>query len=310
MATALGAFLERLARAGLEAFRRYYGDYRAIVTRNDDPEERGRIQAVCPAVGQDQALDLWIDPAFAGAGDDRGNFWPPEVGDAVRVCFECGDPSKPDVYYGGWFGYDPRDLPVEFQYSNSVPQRRGMVTRMGHLLVFNDEPGNERVRLLWHKPDPGDPALTDPKESADRTQGEYSFLSFNEDGSIQLVNKEGSNINMNATDGNITIMDQNGNTITLNSSGVQMVDKAGNYVLLANGECSVTASKNIHLTGPTVNIKGGTVAIGDGASKSLVFGEDLLTWLNKHQHPTGTGPSGPPIEPALPAMLSQSVKTR
>ncbi len=49
---------------------------------------------------------------------------------------------------------------------------------------------------------------------------------------------------------------------------------------------------------------------GDGSSiEFTVLGETLKNWLSTHTHPTGVGPSGPPVEVAnLTTCLSQKVK--
>jgi len=300
-------FLKTIITKGLEYYGIYYGCYRATVTRNDDPQSRGRIQAICPSVGHDQAPDLWIDPSFAGAGVEHGFFWPPEVGDSVRVMFENGDAARPDVYLGGWYGTE--DTPDEVVYSNTRPERRGFITRMGHSLLFTDEPDKERVRLLWHKPDPGDVALTDEKKAADRGEGEFSFLAMNPDGSVQLVNKKGSNINIDAENEALVLMDQHGNTATLDGEGIKLIDKGGLVISLVDGEATIMGKTTVHLIGEKVNIKAGNVFVGEAAAFSPVHGEKLVLWLQAHTHPTGVGPSGPPITPATnEALLSKAVK--
>lgn len=310
MAANFGVFLEKILLLGLEYYGKYYGFYRATVTRNDDPEKRGRILARAPGVGHDIAPNIWIDPAFPFAGGDHGTFWPPEVGDSVRVAFENGNPGEPVIYLGGWFGKDEPPVEVSYTEADGRPERRGFVTRAGHTFVFNDEPGSERVRMTWHKPADDDPALTDVTLSADRTTGDFAFMSFEPDGSAQIANKNGSLINMDATNGLISIVDENGNSITLDSAGAQVVDNAGNLIAIQGGNVTVIAKEVVHLTAKTTNIRSGSVFLGDGANKSVVLGEDLIAYLTSHFHSTGVGPSGPPVTPPTPALLSKSVKTK
>lgn len=182
---------------GLEYFKRYYGIYRGQVTENRDPEGKGRIYALVPAVGQQQALEHWIYPAQDGAGSNRGSFWPPEIGDSVWVSFAKGDPSKPLVYWGGWFGGS--ELPSEFAYTNDRPEKRGFITRGGHRLIFNDEPGNESIELSWHKPS-SDPESR--RDTPDRS-GQTATLSFTENG-IRLTTKD-TNTSLVMEDGKIVI---------------------------------------------------------------------------------------------------------
>jgi len=191
-------FLHNIALHGLEYFKRYYGSYMAIVKDNKDPTGRGRIKAYCPEVGQqDPGPAVWIQPTFQGAGKNRGTFWPPEIGDGVWVRFSNGDPSKPKSYEGGWYGKG--EVPAEFATDSDVPDKRGMVTRGGHSVVFSDTPGDERIEITWHKPSA---TVSDRKETPART-GQTAFLRFTED-SITLQVKD-SKTQIVIEDGKITI---------------------------------------------------------------------------------------------------------
>lgn len=296
------AFYEALVLRGLENFRKYYGFYRGTVTRNDDPEMRGRIQAKVLQVGHESPPDIWIDPAFDGAGIDRGSFFPPEVGDSVRVAFTHGRPDKPVLYLGGWYG--GTDLPDEFAYTEGkkivgltgthpVPEKRGVVTRKGHRLVFDDTDGAETVTLAWHQPSASDAARTadnqgDRSKSADRSAGEHASLVFNVDGDIVLTNQSGSTLKLSAKDKNITITDENKNVITIDKNGV-----------------TVDATK----TGK-ISLKGIKVDVGDGADTPAVRGRELDTWLKGHTHGTAWGPSTPPTTPPPATILSKNVKLK
>ncbi len=175
---------------GLEYFKKYYGVYRGTVSDNKDPENRGRIQAHVPAVGQQFAVNVWIDPAFPGAGLDRGMFWPPHIGDSVRVCFDQGDPSKPNIYWGGWFGTE--DLPSEFDSgAGETPVKRGFITRGGHSIVFDDTDGEQSLEITWRKLSESDETKTPARvgskgEIAADTIAKLSFV----DGGITLVFKD------------------------------------------------------------------------------------------------------------------------
>lgn len=193
---AFETFFENLVIHGLEYFKRYYGVYRGIVVNNSDPQKQGRVYAYVPGVGQQKAPEVWIYPAMNGAGLDRGSFWPPEVGDAVWVSFSNGDPSKPLVYWGGWYGKD--DLPEEFDYADGKPDRRGFVTRGGHRVVFSDADGDERVEISWHKSE----AVDDRKETPSR-DGDTAFLKFTEGGIVLQVKDQKTQIVIE--DGKITI---------------------------------------------------------------------------------------------------------
>jgi len=298
-------FLKTLMKYGLERFNLFYGTYRGLVVSTEDPEDRGRVKVrVFSVSGKD--INVWVDPSSQGAGTNRGMFWPPEKGDSVWVRFAQGKSERPWCYHGGWYGTE--DVPAEFAYSNKRPERRGFVTRAGHALILVDEAGSERVRLLWHKPDDGDAALTDPSLSADRTTGKNAFLSFEADGSAQLFNANGSHVNLDASDNSLTIMDENGNSVLMNSDGITLLSKDGNSASVNAGGMTVIGKDVVNLMAPTVNVSAGGVFLGSQAASSAVLGEALISWLNTHAHGTGVGPTTPPLVPASPALLSQKVK--
>lgn len=286
----LDEFLEDLLNMGLEHYRKFYGTYRAEVTRVDDPEKRGRIQAVVPGALQREAPNVWIDPAFDGAGDDRGFFWPPEVGDSVRVGFERGDPRYPNIYWGGWYGAPAArqhsEVPTELGYTGTAPTKRGFVTRSGHRLVFDDSNGAEQVQLAWHQPSPTDVSKTDPTKTSDRTGGFNSTLTFQTDGSIELKGKGGATILMDAAGKNIKIQDEGGNSITVGPSGI-----------------TAKTSQTIDLVSTLVNIC-------SGADSPAVRGTELIQWLLSHTHPSPTGPTGPPMIPPPASILSRNVRLK
>lgn len=82
---------------------RYYGKYRGYVHRVDDPENRGRIQAIVPRLlGQEQPTG-WALPAAPYAGPDQGFYAVPDVGAGVWIELEEGDLSRP-IWSGMWWG--------------------------------------------------------------------------------------------------------------------------------------------------------------------------------------------------------------
>lgn len=286
------AFYDRLTYKGLEGLNKFYSFYEAVVTSVADPDKLGRVQARSVELGQEQASELWMYPAITlGAGNQRGWFWPPEVGDQVLIAYPNGDLNSQPIYFSGWFAKG--ELPTELGYpegDDTVPTRRGFVTRMGHTFVFNDEAGKEAVELVWRKPS----AAPETGASAAR-DGDSASLKFTKDGAIELTAQNESSITINVADKKVVIFDKdNENTITLDSNGV-----------------TIKTSKKVVIDGASeFSAKAGSVNLGDGASKSAVYGEDLLQWLNSHTHPTGVGPSGPPTPPATASILSTSVKVK
>jgi uncharacterized protein involved in type VI secretion and phage assembly len=82
--------------------------------------------------------------------------------------------------------------------------------------------------------------------------------------------------------------------------------RSGHQILLddATGAEKVTvidkAGNSIELSSTGVVIKSTAIKLGsDGAAQSLVLGDAFMTLFNSHTHPTGVGPSGPPVQPMV-----------
>jgi uncharacterized protein involved in type VI secretion and phage assembly len=78
----------------------------ARVTTLDDPEGRSRVAVRLygfdGTAGQD--AELWARVVAPFAGDDRGAFFLPDVGDEVLVTFVQGDARHPLILGGLWSG--------------------------------------------------------------------------------------------------------------------------------------------------------------------------------------------------------------
>lgn len=120
----------------------FYGKYRGIVTDIQDPLMQGRIKARVPEVLGDQESG-WALPCLAFGGSQMGLFVLPDVGSAVWVEFEHGDPDYP-VWAGSWFG-SPTDMPSDLL---APPYKKTMlVTKSGHSITLDDTPGAGGITL-------------------------------------------------------------------------------------------------------------------------------------------------------------------
>jgi len=91
---------------------RYFGTYRALVKRNDDPRQLGRVKVYCSSVyGSD--LSPWAFPCMPmGSSIDGGSFWVPPVDSLVWIEFEQGYPTHP-IYKGGFWTEVSRGRPSD-----------------------------------------------------------------------------------------------------------------------------------------------------------------------------------------------------
>ena len=74
------------------------------------------------------------------------------------------------------------------------------------------------------------------------------------------------------------------------------IKKSGDLEIKVNGNAKITA-QNVELNATDVNIKSGTVELGDGATAGVVLGDKMIAKFNAHTHTgvqTGGGVSGIP----------------
>ena len=292
--TLFDRFMNNLLKYGLEYFQLYYSEYDGVCTNNEDPKQQGRIKVQVPQIGGNAPLGDWAWPKPLWGGRDSGSFMPPDVGDPVLVTFRNGNPSYPRYQGGSWPNVNSSDnfYPIG-GYVDGKPVVRGFRTKAGHELTFSDEEGNPGCKFIWHDP----------------VNDKYSFVAFTADGNIQMGTHVGSMFEMRAKDGeDLNMMvDSRGNSIIQDVDGIKIVDASGNVVELKANAIQIIGTKDVVINSQSVNIKTGGVEIGDVATDSAVKGTSwlawwsstVLTWLLAHTHPTGVGPSGPPLPPPL-----------
>ena len=263
--------LEKVIRAQQT---KYYGKYRAFIADNEDPDKRGRCKLLIPSVLGETNSD-WATPCFAyGGGAGFGVVAVPPTGSQVVAEFLEGDPSAP--MWTGTFWRTASEPPAEFS-GGDKPTAKVMKTESGHVLIFEDKDGEETVTL--------------------RSKAE-AILEMNPKGSFSLTDSGGATVVLDAEAGEISIEDANGNSMVMSSSGIALKDSSGNEV--------TTTSSGVTVKGATVTIEGNSVAVGGSGGEPLIKGQSFMSLFNAHTHPcTAPGtPSGPPIPPLTPAMLT------
>lgn len=307
-------------------FQRYYGPHRAVVTDNQDPDKLGRVKAFCLEVGQSESPDVWVLPAMEGAGNKRGSFNPPENEDTIWVFFKEGDPNHPEVYFGGWFGEvdgSTPDVPAPFGYSKAGnPERRGINTRAGHALIFNDEDGKESVTIVWNKPADDDPARKDRGLTAKLNAQNNALLSFDPNGGLTIKTPSSHLIQIDEKNNQLMISHNwkkktAANYLAFKKDGsVGLVHGAsGSSINMSASAIDITGSVNnnvpVNVSGKAVNINAGAINLGAQAADLAVLGAKLIAWLAKHTHPYSFGITAPPLPPPTPAdFCSTSVKVQ
>jgi hypothetical protein len=140
----LAGFIEYFKRFGAEMYNRYYGPYKAVVTTNADPENRGRIQVVCERARLLKDNNMWLLP-MESSGLNNGQFWPPARDSGVWIYFDNGDPRRPLCYQGGW--WTPDAGVHEALKPLGEPVRRGWTTPGGAVITLDDTKDAETITI-------------------------------------------------------------------------------------------------------------------------------------------------------------------
>ncbi len=255
---------------------RRYGKFRGFVTDNKDPEKRARLRVCVPSVLGEQETD-WVLPCLPyGGGATYGLFLVPPVKAQVWVEFEEGDINRP--IWTGTFWQQTDDVPKDA--AKSEPTTQVLQTSSGHIIELEDKSGDERIRL--------------------HHMGGAELLIDN-NGSITLTDANGATLTLDANAGEIKIEDANGNSIKMTGNGTTIQDVNGNKI-------EMTAS-GITVQGQQIVVQGSQVMLGGQGGEPLIKGTSFLTLFATHIHPTGMGPSGPPIPQGEMSSLSSKVMT-
>jgi hypothetical protein len=278
--------------------------YTATVVSIDDPEKRGRITVACSGIMGDEETEIpfWIEPNL-----QWGWFVIPDVGETIDI-ISINDPSQDEVFgestidslelkWTGvryWTNEETEDQiearPVAEDFKTNYGKRRGFLTPAGHLFIFDDTEGKEKISLTWHQ------------------KGKYQYLSFDEKGNIIIANKNGTMIFMDSENAAFTIIDENSNTISMDNDSIKLIDHRSNIIEMKDGVIQILSQGNVTVAGNVIDIKGGTVNLLDGADESVVRGDSFKTTYDAHTHATGMGPSGPPAVPLPANNLSSNCK--
>jgi Rhs element Vgr protein len=187
-----------------------------VTALEGDPDGEYRVQVRIPMI--DAAEEgVWARIALLDAGDERGTYFRPEIGDEVILGFLGGDPRNPVIL--GSLHSSALPSPVEPADDN---HEKGVVTRSGMRFVFNDETA---VATL-------------------ETPNGNTVVLSDDEGSITLTDEHGSTVVLDA-DG-VTI--DSAADVTLTASGDVTIEGT-NVSLSATADVTAEASANATLSG-------------------------------------------------------------
>lgn len=198
------------------------------VTDVNDPQGEARIRVQFDWM-PDAPASAWAPIAVALAGDGRGSYLMPEVGDEAIVGFDRGDFEHPVILGFLWNGVDrpPTD--------DIDPSVRRIRTVSGHVLEFDDRAGRERILL--------------------QTQGGHALT----------LDDIAKTVTLETSGGHTITLDDPGSTISIQSAGGQEIrieDGTGITVrALGNIEAQATGDVSIQAAGGVDVLAAGSVAV-------------------------------------------------
>jgi len=174
----------------------------AVVSQlEDDPEGEYRVLIKMPIV-DNESQGVWARIATLDAGDNRGSFFRPEIGDEVIVGFLNDNPNDPVIL--GMVHSSAKPAPIEPTDDN---HEKGFVTRSEMKFIFDDDkksvvletPNGNKITL---SEDEGGIELVDENGNKITLNSDGMTLESPSDINIKAggdVNIEGVNINLTAS---------------------------------------------------------------------------------------------------------------
>ncbi len=114
-----------------------------LVSSLDDPADLGRVKVKYPTLANKESD--WARLVTPMAGQKRGVFFRPEVGDEVLVAFEQGDPRRPYILGSLWSQEDP---PPPDDGKKTKNNWRFVHSRSGHIIKLDDTSGGEKIEII------------------------------------------------------------------------------------------------------------------------------------------------------------------
>ncbi len=104
-----------------------------VTALEGDPASEHRVQVRIPMINP-QEEGTWARVATLDAGDNRGTFFRPEIGDEVALGFFDNDPRNPVII--GMLNSSAKPAPLTASDDN---HEKGLVTRSEMKIIFNDD---------------------------------------------------------------------------------------------------------------------------------------------------------------------------
>jgi uncharacterized protein involved in type VI secretion and phage assembly len=183
-----------------------------LVSDLRDPDGMARVRVTFPHLAN--AESEWARLAAPMAGNQRGIFFCPEVGDEVLVAFEQGDPRRPYIIGALWSRVDQPPPEVGPREQNN---QRMIVSRSNHIILLDDTPGAEKIVLV--DKDNARRVVIDSANSVIQVQADQGRIEVK--AASGDVSVEGVNVSIKATSGNLSLTAPAG-TVTIQGTQVNI----------------------------------------------------------------------------------------
>jgi len=207
-----------------------------VTDLENDPDSEDRIRVRLPIIDANED-GIWTRVACLDAGDTRGTFFRPEIGDEVVVGFLNNDPRHPVVL--GMLNSSAKPAPLQASNQND---EKGYTSRSGMKMIFNDKDKSIKIET---------PA------------GKKVTIS-EQDGEMKLEDENGNSITMDSSAislesaGDIKI--KASGDVTIDAANISMSPTSG-FTMSASGSASISAPSLTVEGSGTATIKGGVVMI-------------------------------------------------
>lgn len=172
------------------------GVFMADVTDIKDPDNRGRVKVRVHGVDEQSGdAEIWAMLVAPFAGNNRGSWWVPDVGDLVAVSFVQGDARMPIVLGGLWHGAASPPESMDGSGNNFLKVLR---SRNGVKVTLDDQDGQEQLIL--------------------ETPGGQKLTLKDGPGSCELVDSNGNSIKLESSGITVTASA----TVTVNAATVKV----------------------------------------------------------------------------------------
>lgn len=200
-----------------------------LITDVQDPLGQGRVQISLPWLSDDP--HGWAPVASPMAGDNRGYWFMPEVGDEALVVFLQGDGDHPYVV---GFLHNGVDKPPVSGIDEHVRRVRSVA---GHVVDLDDRSGQEKVHV--------------------RTAGGNVLDLRDSDATIQLTTNGGQQVTLQDSPAQIELTTDTGTTVTLTDLPSEVRVSTVGGVSLSISDTGVTltaATAPVTVTAPAATL--------------------------------------------------------